>query len=189
MKFVLLVKSEYLYFSENALVWSLYVRNSPVFGWNPRMNMLLSGVGVFDRAIQNSPCVSTVKLTLSVIVASTGSGVVIPKVPLSLKLLTPKLIPSLEAAIPNPGTLAASQFPAALVSIRSRLLEMTCQRSRQLIGGETGVGVGEGEAVSVGVGDRDSVGEIIISVGVGDEVVSINVVAVAGRGVRVGSSF
>lgn len=147
--------------------------------------MLLSGLGSFDNAIQNSPCVSAVKLTSKDMIASTGRGIAIPKVPCSLKLLTPKLIPLFDAEMPKAGILATAQFPASLVSIKSGSLETTCQRSRQLMGGEIWVGV----AVSVGVGETVSVNGMAVAVEVGDGVRLGSMVAVAGTAVLVGSGF
>ena len=152
------------------------------------MAMLLSGLGSLDIAIQNSPCVSAVKLTSRDMVASAGRGVAIPKVPCSLKLLMPKLMPFLEAEMPRVGTLAAEQSPEALVLVSSGSLETICQRSRQLMGGETGVGV----PVSVGIGETVAVNGIVVSVAV--SVVTGNVevnsiVAVIGMAVCVGSGF
>ena len=152
------------------------------------MAMLLSGLGSLDIAIQNSPCVSAVKLTFREMVASAGRGVAIPKVPCSLKLLMPKLMPFREAEMPRVGTLAAEQSPEALVLVSSGSLETICQRSRQLIGGETGVRV----AVSVGVGEMVTVNGIDVSVAVrvaGGKVGVISIVAVIGIAVCVGSGF
>ena len=152
------------------------------------MAMWLSGFGSFEIAIQNSPCVSAVKVTSRDIVASAGRGVAIPKEPCSLKLLIPKLTPFLEAEMPRAGTLAAGQSPEGLVSVKSGLLETTCQRSRQLIGGETGVG----SAVSVGMGEAVSVKGIAVSVAVsviGGNVGVVSIVVVIETGVFVGSGF
>ena len=152
------------------------------------MTIWSSGFAVFDKAIQNSPCVSAVKLTSREMVASAGRGVAIPKVPCPLKLLTPKLTPFLEAEMPRAGILATEQFPESLVPVKSESLETICQRSRQLIGGETGVRV----AVSVGVGEMVTVNGINVSVAVriaGGKVGVISIVAVIGIAVCVGSGF
>ena len=147
--------------------------------------MLLSGLGSFEMATQNSPWVSTVRSTFNETMASAGRGVDIPKTPCSLKLLTPKFKLSLDAEIPKAGTLENKQSPVPLVSDKSGLLEITCQRSRQPMGGDTGVGV----AVSVGVGEMVSVNGITVSVEVGGSVGLTSIVAVAGTTVLVGSGF
>ena len=131
---------------------------------------------------------SAVKLTSREIVASAGMGVAIPKVPCSLKLLIPKLTPFLDAEMPKAGTLATGQSPEPPVPVKSGLLETTCQRSRQLIGGETGVGM----PVSLGVGATVSVNGMVVSVVagvVGGDVEVISIVAVIGMAVCVGSGF
>jgi hypothetical protein len=129
--------------------------------------------------------VSVVKFTFSEIVDSAGMGVAIPKVPCSLKLLIPKLTLFLEVEMPKAGMLATGQFPEPSVPVKSGLLETTCQRSRQLMGGETGVGV----PVSVGVRAMVSVNGIAVSVAVGGNVGVTSIVAVIGIAVCVGSGF
>lgn len=110
------------------------------------MNVFVSGVGVSENAIQNSPCVKTVISTLKRIVALSGKAVASPKSPCFLKLLCPKSRPLLEVLIPKAGTLARLHSVLDPLAVKVSSLDMICQRSKQSSGGVTGVGCG----VSVG---------------------------------------
>ena len=135
--------------------------------------ILFTGLGSFERAIQNSPCVKTPLFTFKLIVAFDGKDVEMPNVPCSLKLFWPKINSLPDVEIPNPETPALAQPSRESGVARSVLFEVDTisQRSRQAMPGSTGVG--EDTTVSVGVGGNSvdvAVGSTSVSVGSGSGV-------------------